>query len=200
MQRSRLNSCMSKYNWQLIQEDYTAGLSLRKLQEKYKMSSRTLTQAARSGKLATRSKSEAAILDNMGNPRTHTEERKAQQSKRILEKYETGWMPKAGRCKKYKYTSPIAGTVSLDGTWELTTAKWLDWQGYTWHRNRTRFPYINLKGKLSHYTPDFYVESIGYVEVKGYQTELDECKWKQFSEPLTVWYRDKIKQFENELK
>jgi hypothetical protein len=190
---------MSKYNWQLIQEDYNTGLSLRKLQEKYKMSSRTLTQATRSGKLITRSKSEAAIIDNKENPRTHTEEWKAQQSKRILEKYETGWMPKAGRCKKYKYTSPVAGTVSLDGTWELTTAKWLDKQGYTWQRNTTRFPYTNLKGKLSHYTPDFYVEGIGYVEVKGYQTKLDECKWQQFNEPLTVWYRDKIKEFEQDL-
>lgn len=119
--------------------------------------------------------------------------------KQIIARYEDGWMPKAGRCKKYTYDSPIAGTVKLDGTWELTTARWLDMKSYVWYRNTKRFEYINLKGLVSHYTPDFYVETIGYVEVKGYKTKLDECKWSQFNEPLTVWYRDTIETFKEEL-
>lgn len=200
MQCCRINSIMNKYNWELIQEDYDAGLSLRKIQKKYGMSSRTLTLATRSGKLTTRSKSEAARIDNKLNPRSHSEEQKELNRQRIMKRYAEGWMPKAGRCKKYKYTSPVAGTVSLDGTWELTTAKWLDSKGYKWRRNTKRFPYVNLKGKNSYYTPDFYVEGIGYVEVKGYQTKLDECKWAQFKEPLTVWYRKQIIAFEKELQ
>lgn len=118
----------------------------------------------------------------------------------INKRYAAGWLPKAGRCKKYKYTSPVAGEVSLDGTWELTTAKWLDMNNYVWKRNTTRFPYINLKGKKSYYTPDFYVEGIGYIEVKGYKTKLDECKWSQFDETLTVWFKDKIEQFKTDLE
>lgn len=115
------------------------------------------------------------------------------QRKRILQRYEQGWMPKAGRCKKIKYVSPIAGEVMLDGTWELAVAQWLDKKGWKWNRNTIRFPYINLKGTLSYYTPDFYVQELGgYLEIKGYETDLDRCKWKQFNEPLTVWRKSNI--------
>lgn len=126
-----------------------------------------------------------------------SEERKnelrEEQRNRILNRYETGWMPKAGRCKKIKYYSPIAGEILLDGTWELAVAIYLDNMKYNWKRNTKRFPYINLKGKLSHYTPDFYVEELGgYLEVKGYETDLDRCKWSQFKNQLTVWKKDNI--------
>ena len=115
------------------------------------------------------------------------------QRRRILQRYEQGWMPKAGRCKKIRYNSPIAGEVLLDGTWELAAARYMDQQGWNWNRNKIRFPYTNLKGKTSHYTPDFWVETWNtYIEVKGYETELDRCKWKQFNEPLTVWKKDTI--------
>lgn len=112
---------------------------------------------------------------------------------RILKRYENGWMPKAGRCKKYKHVSPIAGEVYVDGTWELLVAQWLDNCGYEWKRNTKRFPYTNPDGKLSHYTPDFWVKELGgYLEIKGYETSLDRCKWSQFTEPLTVWKRKNL--------
>lgn len=111
----------------------------------------------------------------------------------ILKRYESGWMPKAGRCKKIRYVSPIAGEVFVDGTWELKAAMYMDKQGWNWQRNTQRFPYTNLDGKLSHYTPDFYVEELGgFLEVKGYETELDRCKWSQFKNKLTVWKKDVI--------
>jgi len=127
-----------------------------------------------------------------GSYKNFTPEQKLEHASRarenILARYESGWMPKAGQCKKIQYVSPIAGTVWVDGTWELAVAKWLDLKGYMWKRNTTRFPYTNLKGNLSHYTPDFYVEEMGgYLEIKGYETALDRCKWSQFSEPLVVW-------------
>lgn len=56
-----------------------------------------------------------------------------------------------------------------------------------------RFPYHDNDGKLRHYTPDFWVEEWNtYVEVKGYETELDRIKWSQFKENLQVWKRDRI--------
>ena len=62
-----------------------------------------------------------------------------------------------------------------------------------WSRNTKRFPYTNLKGTISHYTPDFYVEELeGYLEVKGYETDLDRCKWSQFKEKLTIWRKSDI--------
>ena len=43
------------------------------------------------------------------------------------------------------------------------------------------------------FRPDFYVKELdGYLEVKGYETELDRCKWAQFNEGLTVWKKDTI--------
>ena len=56
--------------------------------------------------------------------------------------------------------------------------------------------YLNLKNQISCYTPDFWVEELnGYLEIKGYETELDRCKWKQFSETLTVWKKKELKIF-----
>lgn len=113
-------------------------------------------------------------------------ERKNKLSKIATKRHEAGWDNKAGRCNKY--SSPTAGDITLDGTWELSVAKWLDAQNYNWKRNTKRFQYTNLKNALSHYTPDFWVEELnGYLEVKGYETELDRCKWQQFTENLTVW-------------
>lgn len=112
----------------------------------------------------------------------------------IVKRYESGWMPRAGRCKKYKYVSPTAGEVRLDGSWELAVAKWLDSQGYNWKRNTRRFQYINLKGSISFYIPDFWVDEFSaYLEVKGYETELDRCKWKQFTENLIVWKKEELR-------
>lgn len=139
---------MKKYNLSLIQTEYNSGLSLREIQKIHSMSSRTLTLAVRRGDLQTRTKSDASRLHNKKTPRSHTEEFKQSQRKRIVKRYEQGWMPKAGRCKKYKYTSPVAGEVSLDGTWELAVAKWLDEHNYNWKRNTKRFQYINLKTRL----------------------------------------------------
>lgn len=105
----------------------------------------------------------------------------------IQKRYESGWMPKAGRCKKIHYNSPIAGDILIDGTWELYIAKYLDSINVKWIRNTKKFSYINFKNKESKYTPDFYIyDSDLYIEVKGYETDLDRCKWQQFTEKLFV--------------
>jgi hypothetical protein len=184
---------MRNINWDEIQNYYNSGMSQRDIVKKFKLSSRTLVLAVRKGLLVCRDKSKAAKISHLKSPRIHTAEFKEKQRNRILKRYEDGWMPKAGRCKKIKYESPVAGLISVDGTWELAVAKYLDKLKYNWRRNTKRFQYINLQGKISHYTPDFYVEELGgYLEVKGYETELDRCKWTQFKEKLTIWKKDVI--------
>jgi hypothetical protein len=182
------------YDWILIQKDYDIGLSQRDISKKYGMSSRTIATAVLNGDLKSRSRSAAAKIDAAKNPKHHSEEFKKKQRANIIKRYEAGWSPKAGRCKKYKHSSPIAGEVYLDGTWELAVAVWLDSKKYIWKRNTKRFQYINLKGSISHYTPDFWIEGIGYLEVKGYETNLDRCKWSQFIEPLTIWKKKELKE------
>ena len=186
-----------KYNWNFIQSEYNKGMSQSQLYQIYGVSPRAIVLATMRGDFVSRNKRDAGNLHNLTKePIKHSEEFKLSQRNRIIARYETGWMPKAGRCKKYKYVSPIAGEIYLDGTWELAVAKWLDENQYNWKRNTKRFQYINLKGLISHYVPDFWVEELGgYLEVKGYETDLDRCKWSQFNETLIVWKRKDLKEF-----
>jgi hypothetical protein len=112
----------------------------------------------------------------------------------INNRYSNGWQPKAGRCKKIEYNSNIAGKVLLDGTWELAVAKFFDLHNIKWKRNTQRFDYIDNE-KIRKYTPDFYlIDSNEYVEVKGYTTDLDKCKWKQFPNKLLIYNKEKLNQ------
>ena len=183
-----------KYNWTQIQKAYDNGLSTAQLYEQMGISPRAFQLAKARGEFNPRNRSDAGNLHHKDRePTKHTAEFKDRQRHNIIHRYENGWEPKAGRCKKFVYVSPIAGNVKLDGTWELAVAKWLDNQNYNWKRNTKRFQYINLKGAISHYTPDFWVEELnGYLEVKGYETELDRCKWGQFLEPLTIWKKSTL--------
>ena len=126
-----------------------------------------------------------------------TEKANSDRARRAIQKrFEDGWQPKAGRCKKIPYNSKIAGDVVLDGSWELVAAKYLDMQNVTWTRNKIRFEFLNLVDKQSWYTPDFFVKEWDtYIEVKGYQTELDTCKWSQFQFNLRIWRKAEIDSF-----
>lgn len=180
-------------DWIYIQTLYDSGLSTRELTKATGISGGVLDAATKKGLLTRRSRQEAAIIHRKKKPTHHNFEARELRRQLIQARYEQGWQPKAGRCRKFKYTSPIAGDVLLDGTWELTVAKYFDSVKYHWKRNVIRFPYTNLKGSISYYTPDFYVEELGgYLEVKGYETDLDRCKWSQFTEKLTVWKKDNI--------
>lgn len=134
----------------------------------------------------------------IGKPRIITIEkelsRREKLSNSIKKRYESGWMPKAGRCKKIKYYSKIAGNVLLDGNWELNVAEYFDNNNINWKRNTQRFKYNNtIKNKISYYTPDFYLlDENKYIEIKGYETELDKIKWSQFTERLEVWKKNDL--------
>ncbi len=136
---------------------------------------------------------------NLGHASTEEKELLRQSKIRdsINQRYENGWMPKAGRCKKIDYTSPIAGVIKVDGTWELGVAQYLDKIGVKWKRNKKRFAY-KYEGKERFYTPDFYIEDIDiYLEVKGFETEKDRSKWNQFPHKLLVWKKEEIKAIKN---
>ena len=107
--------------------------------------------------------------------------------------HKPGWSPKWKRSQRFTYISPIAGRVYLDSGWEFITAKFLDKISVKWERNKTRFKYINLQNKEATYCPDFYLSEYDtYLEVKGYESELDKCKWKQFKNSLTIWREKEI--------
>ena len=117
----------------------------------------------------------------------HSDETKRKMSENIKQRYADGWECTAGRCKKYYYSSPIAGDIKVDGSWELIFCKYADAMKLKWRRNTKRFPYTKPDGKLSTYLPDFFVEDWdSYIEVKGYETDLDNAKWEQFPKELSL--------------
>jgi len=186
-------------NWNEVQQQYDSGLSLRDIGKLFNVEQGVLRGAINRGVFKVRSTHEGLLLAISQGKGKMSDEALISSSelarKRIIKRYEEGWLPKAGRCKKYVHTSPIAGIIHLDGTWELAVAKWLDSKQYNWKRNTKRFQYINLKNSISHYTPDFWVEELGgYLEVKGYETALDRCKWSQFTEPLLIWKNKELKE------
>lgn len=117
----------------------------------------------------------------------HSEEIKKRLSDIKKEAIKNGtFFTKAGRCKKYKHISPIAGEILVDGTWELKFCKWADEKGIIYERNKVGFKYLKENGKQSLYFPDFKLQDGRYIEVKGYETDLDRCKWRQFPYTLII--------------
>lgn len=134
-------------------------------------------------------------ISGKGRNKEVEEKRKEKIREKINKRYLEGWESKPGKCKKIDYESPIAGKIKVDGTWELKVAQYLDSIGVNWSRNKKRFDYIRSNGKCSTYCPDFYIkEWESYLEVKGYETDLDRCKWSQFKEPLMIWKKRELKE------
>jgi hypothetical protein len=127
--------------------------------------------------------------------RTMNNDFRIKRSEEMKVRYSNGWESFAGRTKKIKYVSPIAGEVLLDGTWEFKTAIYFDNNQINWKRNKKRFDYIDTNGKKRSYCPDFYlIDSDLFIEVKGYETQLDKIKWSQFTERLEIWDKTILKQ------
>lgn len=78
-----------------------------------------------------------------------------------------------GRVKIQEYNGE-----KFHGKWEIEVAKWLDKNNIKWDRKSIKpFSYFWNNG-WHLYFPDFYLNDYDkYIEVKGYETERDRCKW-----------------------
>lgn len=180
-----------KYDWKAIQADHDSGLSWKMLSKKYNVCSGTIDKARRDGFITLRTGSSAVKLAwKLGRIKAEIYQTDDFRKKQI----KCGGLRKnAGHCKCITYTSPIAGEMSLNGTWEHTYAIWLDATGQRWRRNTDHFSY-EYNGKVRKYFPDFYlVDEDVYVEIKGYETERDRAKWKQFPHRLKVLKREELR-------
>lgn len=75
--------------------------------------------------------------------------------------------------------------IKLHGQWEVEFYKWAKTQGLNPTRLIIGFRYEWNGGRT--YYPDFYIESLDlYVEVKGYETDRDRAKWRDFPKKLIV--------------
>lgn len=85
------------------------------------------------------------------------------------------WHTSLAKNMHYEYNG-----VDLHGTWELNFAIWLDENDIEWVRCKDRFEYY-YENRIRRYTPDFYLPSYDkYIEIKGYKTDKDVAKWRQF--------------------
>jgi len=76
--------------------------------------------------------------------------------------------------------------LKLHGSWELKYAEYLDKNNIKWIRPKDKFKYI-FENKIRNYSPDFYlIDSDEYIEIKGYPTDKDIAKWKQFNLKLKI--------------
>lgn len=116
-------------------------------------------------------------------------------SENMNARYAAGWQSGGGRCKKYVHFSDIAGEVKIDGKWELAVCIYFDTLDIHWKRNTERFPYKKPNNKDATYCPDFFVEEWdSYIEIKGYETDIDKCKWRDFpiDKKLIIWRKEDL--------
>ena len=90
--------------------------------------------------------------------------------------------------------------VWLDSRWEIEFIDILNFHNIKWKKNYSSFEY-EWESKKKRYIPDFYLEELNmWIEVKGWEREIDHVKWKDFPEHLKIIRRidlDKLKKIEN---
>ena len=111
-------------------------------------------------------------------------------SKTVLFKVKNDtWHNSFGKSKIVKYNN-----IDFHGHWEVEFAKYLDNLQIGWVRNTDKFKY-KFDNKTRYYTPDFYIPNLDlYIEIKGYPTEKDFCKWNSFpaDKKLNIYFGDEL--------
>ena len=122
-----------------------------------------------------------------------TTEQKQNQSKIMLkvakenpDSYSAG---NQGRAKTY-----IIDGIKLKGTWEVKFYTWCKNNNIDIQRPTEGFSYI-YENKTRTYYPDFFLPDFNkFIEVKGYETERDKCKWSYFPHELSIIRQKEITQ------
>lgn len=124
-----------------------------------------------------------------------TEEQKQKHSERmkqvVIDNPEAYSSSNRGRTKQQ-----IVDGIKCQGQWEVDFYLWCkrhqiacercnEWFDYTWQG-------------LRKYNPDFYLPNLDlYIEVKGYATERDHSKWRDFPKKLTIINKHSILSIRN---
>jgi hypothetical protein len=124
------------------------------------------------------------------NKKYWTPERRAEQSARMKQKvlanpdsYSKSNV--SGRVKIYEVTDST-GPTKVKGTWELKVAEYLNNNNIRWTNNIEPYKYF-WKESWHLYFPDFLIlDSNTLIEVKGYETDRDQAKWRSVDKKLIV--------------
>jgi hypothetical protein len=149
-----------------------------------------LEWAVKNGKLKMRSISDAQKLA-WKTGKQNIEIYRTPEHRKKMSKF-GGLKPNAGRCKHIKYSKKDGNIIDIQGTWELRFVKFLDDKNILWDKNKVGYKYM-FENKEHLYFPDFYLKDFNvYVEVKGYETDRDREKWKQFPFKLLIVKKQEI--------
>lgn len=186
-----------KIDWSICQTLIDNGMTWRELL-KNGFSAKSLQWAVNNGKLKLKTTSESLKYAHATGKFDYTSYRTPEHRKKMA-KF-GGLKPNSGKCKHIKYTMKDGRVVDIQGTWELKFVKFLDAVGVKWDRNRVGYKYV-FDGKEKLYFPDFIITNVGsapiFIEVKGYETDKDRAKWKQFPFPLQIVKKTEIQDLES---
>lgn len=160
-----------RYDWKQIQLYYDAGNSWRDVIKEFGMTNSAVAKAVKRGDLKMRTTSEASKLafKKYGPNRMGKEARKQLS-------IEQSTYNRGGKSKWYE----VSGQ-KVQGTWERNVAEKFNELGIKWVRPKldlAAWPYV-LNGKLSRYTPDFYLPDLNlFLEIKGHWWGDDKNKMK----------------------
>ena len=83
----------------------------------------------------------------------------------------------SSRAKLYCILDSDGKETKVKGTWELVVANFLTVNKIHWINDVPGINYV-WGGNPHKYYPDFYCKELNlFIEVKGYETERDHCKW-----------------------
>ncbi len=98
----------------------------------------------------------------------------------------------SGRVKMYEINDSF-GATKVKGTWELAVAEWLNSNNIRWTNKIEPYKY-NWNNNWHFYFPDFLLlDKNILIEVKGFETDRDICKWQSVDKKLIVIRKNDIK-------
>ena len=180
----------NKIDWNQVQKDHDNGLTWSELKNKYKTSFYSLAKAKKLGLFKSRNKRQGWI--NACNLNKFDFSIRQNKEYRLRYSSNGGFRKNAGRCKGEYFNNLIGERYWLQGSWEKLVAQFMNSKKIHWIKNSKSFPYFfDNKNRL--YYPDFYLPDLDvYIEVKGYQTDKDLSKWKQFPFKLIILKKEEV--------
>ena len=187
--RSKQTSKYTTINWSEYQTLYDSGISWTEL-SKHGISTNAISWATKNGKLKMRTAAETRKIKH-NNGMYNYDVFKTPEHRKLMSQC-GGDKENSGRCKHILFKKNNGDLVTLQGSWEERLAIFLEQYNIKWVKNRIGYKYT-FENTDRMYIPDFYLGEFDvYIEVKGYETEKDREKWKQFPFKLFIVKKQEI--------
>lgn len=191
-------------DWVEVQKFYDDMKSIKETVDHFRVGFSTIVKATKRGQFKSRGRAATAELrrcNKIIKPYTITEEcrekRRESMRKAVLEGRQKTPRPWGSKMTIYKATNTAGKEETLHGGWEKIVADYMNANNITWNKVKESFSY-EWEGRIHQYFPDFFLADMNiYIEVKGYETDRDRCKWSDFPHKLLVIDKRNIKKLDD---